>query len=301
MAYTWDELLDAVKVRGMVPTSQNTYTTDRFLSLATATMRSKIIPLCDKIREGYYEYDYDTAVVSTGIYRIPTRAVGAKVISVSILNGNDILPLILYDKKEVTESTTAPTGAPGYYIHKNQIYVLPPTSSGWTTVRITILLRPNAFVELTDAAQITAINTGTKTVTCTTVPTAWTTASILDLVQAQPHFDWLAVDQAISAVVTGALGTITFSSTLPTELAVGDWVSLFGETPVIQCPVELHPLLAQEIANVCLRAQNDKTGYELGLAESKALTEGLIPVLTPRSEKSAKKIVNRSGILRRGL
>ena len=120
---------------------------------------------------------------------------------------------------------------------------------------------------------------------------------MLDLVQANPHFDTLAIDQVITSVTTTA---IIFSSTLPTRLAVGDWVSLQGQSPVIQLPLELHPLLAQRVANQCLKNSPHSEAYKNGLNEVLALEKQAMHLLTPRIEKEGKKIVNRSGMLRRG-
>lgn len=299
MAYTWTELLDKIKVRGMIPTAQNTFTEARLLAIADSAMRTKIVPSVNKVQENYYSYDVDTAVNATGIYPINKRAAGCKLEDISFISGNQRIPANEYDEVEISDYTLAP-GADGFYIKRNTIYTL-PTVPAISYLRQSFIMRPNSFVPQTSAAQITAINTGTKTVTCTTVPAAWTAASILDIVQAGPHFDWLCIDQVVTAVVTGASGTIAFSSALPSSLAVGDWVSLAGETPVIQCPVEFHDLLAQEAANICLRGQTDAEALKDGILEAKELRTDLLTMLSPRVEKKGKTIVNRTGILRRGL
>jgi hypothetical protein len=285
----------------MLPTSQNTFTAARFLSLANAQMRSKIIPLVDRVQEGYYEYDVDTAINATGTYNIHTRAVGGKLLDLALINGDDRYPLARYYDNQLQNLDSSP-GNLGYRLKRSQIILVPYVPGGWTYLRQTILLRPPTFVAVTDAAQVTGINTLTGVVTCSTVPSTWTTASILDIVQAEPHFDALGIDLAISAVTTGVSGSVTFSpSALPSRLAVGDWVSLAGQSPVIQCPVELQPLLAQEVANICLRGQTDPTAYKMGVEEAKELKEGLMALINPRVKKEGKKLVNMTGLLRRGM
>lgn len=300
MAFTWTELLDDIKVRAMMPTSQSTFTAARLLSLTNASMRSKLLPLVDKVREGYYEYDVDTTLNATGTYYVHTRAVGAKILDAALLNGNERLELTRYYEKDVRNYTESPNDY-GFFIKRNAVYLLPATPSGWTTLRQKIMLRPPEIVEQTSGARVSAINTTTGVVTCETVPATWTTGSLYDMVQEPAHFDTIAIDLVASAVVVGASGTLTFTpSALPSRLAVGDWIGLAGQSPVIQLPVELNPLLAQETANVLLKSQNDEKGLEMGLAEAKRMKEEILSLITPRVQSAGKKITNRTGILRRG-
>lgn len=295
MAYTWTELLDDIKVRGSIPTSQSTYTEARLLRLADAVFRSKILPLVDKVREGYYSYDVDFTIANGSSFLIPTRAVGAKLENAAFIYGSQRQNAIRYYEEELTDMSLSPSIKPGFYIKRNRVFPVPTDGGGYTTLRLTIVMRPNRLCVSSDACQVTAINTGTNTLTFTVVPD-WDTSDTLDIVQQDPHFDWLAIDQAITSVTTT---TIAFASALPADLAVGDWVSLAGETPVIQCPVELHPLLAQEVANVCLKAQTDQAAYALGKEEAELIKEGITSLLSPRVEQQGRKISNRTGLLRR--
>lgn len=301
MAWTWTELLDDIKVRGMIPTSQNTFTEARLLSLTNAELRSRVLPLVDKVREGFYSYDIDTTLNATGIYNINKRAVGGKILNAALIEGDQRYDLTYYTEESL-ENYDAPLGDFGLYIKRSTQYLVPRVPQGWSTFRSTIMLRPAQIVAQTSAAQISSIDTVTGIITCSSVPSAWTTASVFDIVQAEPHFDTLSIDLAISAVTTGTSGTLTFTpANLNSRLAVGDWIGLAGETPVIQVPVELNPLLAQYVANICLKSQTDMTAYKIGVEDAKELKEGLLHLLTPRVQSEGKKIVNRTGILRRGL
>lgn len=303
MAYTWTDLLDDIKVRGSIPTSQSTYTAARFLSMANAVMKSKIAPLVMSAREGYYSYDDDRTIstLTGGVMAISPRAVGGKLLSARFVDGTRWKFATRYYEDEISDTGTAPGMNPGFYVKRNSLVIVPATGVNWSTFRMTIPIRPNTIVDpTTDAAQITGINTGTKTITCSTVPSSWTTASILDILQAEDHFDWLAIDQVITAITTGTSGTITFSSTLPSSLVLNDWVALARKSPTIQCPSEFHPLLAQEVANVFL-SQRDKTAYELGLEEAKMLEKSVSIATKDRVEGAGQKLTNRTGILRRGI
>jgi hypothetical protein len=299
--YTWEDFLDEVKTLGMVPTAQDTFTEARFLRLTWGQMISRILPLVGKVQEGFYEYDFDQSLNATGVYDIPTRAIGSKVVKVALLNGASIYPLTRYYEDSQGDLSAAPAGDYGFKLKRNQVILLPNVPSGWSQVRITVSLRPNRIITNGDAAQVTDINTGTQTVTCETVPSDWVAGSTYDIVQQNPHFDWLSIDQAVAAVTPGAGGTIEFSSALPTRLQVGDWVALAGESPIIQIPEVLHPLLAQYVANVTLKGQGDAEAYKLGVEAAKEIREDVLSLINPRVQTEGKKIVNRTGLLRRGM
>lgn len=282
----------------MVPTNQNSYTSSRLLRLTNSAMVSKCLPMVDAVREGFYSYDFDSAV-SISPVRIPTRAVGAKLEDACFTNGTDRCDAVRYYEEDLSDYQTDQMAKPGFYLKRGQCFLV--SASGYSTFRQSIIMRPNKLVTNLEGAQVTNINTGTNTVTCETVPSTWTIASILDVVQQNPHFDWLCIDQAITAITTGASGTIQFTSALPDDLAVGDWISLAKESPIVQLPEELHPLLAQETANILLKSQGDTAAWKMGLEEVKMMKEGLEALINPRVQKEGKKIVNRTGMLRRGL
>lgn len=297
MAYTTTQFLANLKSRGGIPTSQNTFTAARLLALGDAEIRAYILPLVLKSREHYYDYDIDETLNATGIYNISTRAVGGTVVGACLIDGNSRYQLNWISEDELTQTDDTLTGSPGIFIKRNQINLVPPDPS-YTTLRYTIPIRPGTLVETDDAAQITAIDTGTKTLTFTSgaIPTSWTTSNTFDLIQNKAHFDHLAIDQSISSITTT---TMVFSSTLPTRLAVGDWVSLAEESPVVQIPVELQPLLEQKVANTCMRGQGYAQALEVGEKELSRMEKDIVTLFSPRIKENARVIVNRSGILRR--
>lgn len=297
MAYTTTELVANIKTRAAVPTSQSTYTVAKILGIADAELRSYMLPLVMKSQEAYYQYDVDTTLNATGIYDIPTRAVGGKVVNCALLDGDSRLDLAWITEEGLQRYDQTNRGRPGVYIKRNQVILVPATGTQYTTIRITIIIRPGQFVETSAAAQITAIDTGTNTLTFAsgTIPAAFVTSATFDLIQAKPHFDHLAIDQT-AATITGT--TMIFSS-LPSRLAVGDWVSLAGESPIVQVPVELQPLLEQCAANTILRAQGDLEKTAAGEKKLSMMEKDTTNLYTPRIENEGKKLVNRTRILRR--
>jgi len=301
MSYTFEDLLEKIKRKGAVPTSGSGSTaTAGFLSSVNDCISDHILPLIVRLRENYFSYDDDRTVNSSGEYAISTRAAGGKIQNVALIEGTNRLDLPWISEEEMTDTDESPVNKPGAYIKGNSVFIKPATSHGYTTLRISIIREHSTVIESSDAAQITAINTGTKTLTfaASTIPTTWTTSNTFDLIQANPQFDTLAIDQAVSSVTST---TIVFSSTLPTRLAVGDWVALAGETPIIQIPRVLHSLLAQRCANEFLKNSPHTKAYEAGVEAAEKVEKKVVALLSPRIEKEGKSIKNRTGMLRRGL
>lgn len=297
MSYTTTEYLDAVKVRGMIPTTQNTFTTARLLALGDQAIQSYLVPRILKSKQGYYEYDIDTALNSTGVYNISRRAMGGKLINASLILGTTKEDCDWIDEDNLFETDKSPTGRPSIYLKRNQVILVPP-ATGHTYFRQTIPLRPGILVATSSAAQIVSINTGTKTLTFTsgTIPSTFTSSLTYDLIQDKPHFDHLAIDQIVTSVTST---TMVFQDTLPERLAVGDWVSIAEQSPVVQIPVELQPLLYQKVSNTCLRSHGFNQKADNGEKELADMEREVWPAYISRIEKEGKKLVPRNGLLRR--
>ena len=301
MAYTYTELLDDLKVRGMIPTGQATFTQARFLSAVNAVMRSKILPFVLRLRENFYAYDIDFAINATGTYRIPSRAIAAKLKDVAIMDGSRRIYVAWLKEHELNDLQVSPYARPGVFLKRNSMTLVPPTPNAGSLLRVSIFLRPGEIVDPSNAAQITSIDPDGVTVGFASVPISWSNSNLFELVQAEPHFDCLGYDLPAATVNTGVGGHIVFSDPVSTDLVVGDWVSLTGQTPVIQVPLEMHPYLAQVAANYCMRGQSDSEAYKMGLDEEERLQKDLTSMFQPRIEDEGKKLVNRTGIVRRGM
>lgn len=295
MAYTTTEFIANVKTRGSIPTSQVTYTEAKILSLGDDEIRTYINPMLIKSREYYLSYDIDTTVNSTGIYDISSRAVGSNIINAALLDGTSRLDLAWLTEDELQNTDKPPFGIPGGYLKRNQFIIKPATDHGYSTLRLTINLRQGNMVATTSAAQITAINTGTNTLTFTSLPSTFTTAQTYDIIQANPHFDTLNIDLTCSSVTS----TTMVMSSLSSRLAVGDWVSLANYTPIPQIPYDLAPLLEQKVSCSILRTLDDIEGYKLAMEELARMEKAVTPIYTPRFENEGKKITLRNRLLRR--
>lgn len=294
--FTTTALLASIKRRGMLPSTSDTLSTTDFLAFATEEMRSYCLPLLVSLDEEYGVSTYTVALTSgTASYLIPPRASGDSARVVEISSGSGYTPITRISPTE--QNAYALTGDVQAFFFNDDYVTLVPTPTSSSTLRIKYIRRPNALVQATTGSSgaiaiVSAINTGTKTITTTaTVPSTYSTSVQFDLIRAKPGFPLLAIDQT----VTSCSGTtIIFSDTLPTDLAVGDYVCRAGESPVPQIPVELHPLLAQRTKFACLEALGDQKAGA-ALASCERMKADVLPLLTPRSKGNSRPIVNRFG------
>lgn len=296
MLSTTDDLISDIKIRGAIPTSQDRFTNARFLSLANSEMQTKIFPMVLKARQNYYEYDIDTDINASGLYNISTRAYLSLVSNVALLDDTKRLNLPWLSEENEIDTDTPTDSVAGVVLKRNTLQLKPKDGAGYSTLRTTILLRPGLFVLEAAAAQITAVSGTTLTFAASTIPSSWTTSNTFDLIQGSPHYDHLGIDLSASTITST---TIVLSATPSSRLAVGDWVSLAGQSAIVQLPEAFSYLLSQRVANTCMRSMGDRAGHEQGLKIAQEMEEALLDAIQPRIQKEAQRIVNRTGILRR--
>src|ERR1019366_1580977 len=287
-----------------VPSSQVTFLNTDFYALADDSIRGKIIPLVIKHMAEFYVFPYNYSInINQASYAIPARAINMILRSVEIVSATNSDSKANLDQLNREDLYAATTGnirimvkKSGFYIEGNNVILFPtPAQINTDILRMNIFLRPNQLVDPTACGIITAINSGAGTITCAATPAAWTTSNKFDLVKAQPGFDCTAIDQVVTNI---AAGVITFSSVLPTNVAVGDYVCLAGQSCVVQVPVELQPLLTQYVVVRCLSAQGDANGLKAALAELEVLEKNANLLLTPRVQGSVKRVTKSRGINR---
>jgi len=295
--YTTTALIASVKRRASVPTSQSLFESTDFNSILTDEMQSIIVPLIMAEQQDFFIHSKDLAIDgSTREFDIPTRAVGMKVKDVGFYrtssNNFDSRPrLNISDFGDPQGDMVKSLG--GFYLQGNKIvFSDAPTNTG-DKLRVYYYRRPNNLIAENKAAKIASIDTGTKTLTFGSRPTAWTTSTTFDLIKGTPGFHSLADDATVSAIDTL---TLTFTDDLPTGLAVGDWVGESGESPVAQIPYSAQPLLSQLGSVKILEALGDLKGMQMAQEKYQMLVQNFVRTISKRVDNSPKKIINRNGI-----
>jgi len=290
MPHLVSDLVEAVRQEAMLPASDESATTSRIIDALNREQRLYLARLLLSVRESHQVAHADVALVAgTARYRVPSRAIGAKVKLVSLLNGTQVSPLYPMPYERQVEDVGG--GGPGDYWFESNHLVLRVTPAATGSLRITYFRRLGELVLEEEAGVVESLNAGAQTVTLESAPTAFVAgATDYDFIQAGSHFDTLGADQ--SATLAGDV--LTFAEELPEDLAVGDYVTLAGQAPLCQAPRELHDVLALRTAFAILEASGDPkaaaTERRLARAESDALS-----LLAPRVDGSPKVILNRNG------
>lgn len=270
-------LLADIRERGSLPSQDLRFTDAKLLTAASLELRDVIAPLMVEVQTERLVYLSDTtATAGQAEYRMPTRALAARVKSVGWKGPSDTaftalaqLSADAYYLQGTTEGT--PTG----FFLRDYAIVLVPTPNVAGTLRVPYYCRPNALVATSAVGVVTAV--GATTLTVASAPGTFTSGAFYDVVRGTPGFETLVT----SATATVAGNVLTFDS-LPSGLAAGDYVCLSGQAPVAQCPVELRGLLATRTARRALVSVGDSDQATLLDADVQELTEVARRVLAPR-------------------
>lgn len=288
MGKTTTTMIADIKLIGSFPTTDSLFSNANYLSILTREQLTTVVPLLNKVNEEYFITEKDYAVTANQIsYRIPARAVGSQLRDVQLVSSSgDVTGLVrlFEDNRESSNE-----GQQGYYIKGNSVLLSPtPTTTTGDTLRLIYMRRPSTFVLPSACGEITSINTGTNQVVVSALPSTMTTSTSIDFIQGSSPYDLLSMDAVISSVS----GTTVKFSSLPTDLAVGDYICLSGQACVPMIPEELVDVLIQAALCTCLSSKKDKS-VELELQKLEQLKNSFIEMLSPRVKSDDKKILNK--------
>jgi len=289
--WTCDGLVTSIKRRASMPTSQSLFTVADLLALADEEMQTVIFPVIMSIKGDYFVNNSDTTMTTATSYAIPNDAIGLKLKDAYWLDADGEehqIPSV--NLADVTGEVIRGWLGIGYYLQKNSV-ILTPNSKDGDTLRLKYYRRASKMVPNDEGGQITAINTGSGVVDVDNIPTAWAITDTFDAIDQNPGFETQDSDLTISAITTTQM---TFDDV--TNLAVGDWVCMAGETTIPQITPEAHSLLAQSVAVKCLESLGDP---KMLVAQGKfeQIKTNFIDMVAPRADGQVKKIIQRSGTL----
>lgn len=306
--YITDTLLPTLRLLPLMPSVQALFTDSDLLTIMTFEMTSKIIPLIDNQAEEYFITTDDIPYSTTQtVFTIPSRALAGKLRSVSFVDSNNNEVRIPRLRLEDIMSNVNATGLAinpalwGFYLRNNKVVLYLGSTNGGSSsfqyLRLRYVRQPNQLVLSTACGQVTGI-VG-NVVTMGSVPTTFTTGSTYDLIQNVPQmFDSLLDDATITAVTTGTNGTVTFTAgTVPSDLAVGDWVCLANQSPIPQIPYTPgFDLLLQLSAAKCLEIHGDVQGFNVAMSQASDMKNYFISVITPRVDANVIRLTTPNSL-----
>lgn len=295
--YTTTEFLASVRRKGHIPSSQTPFQDSDLLALADDEIAIALMSQVRTVREGFYKTYVDLPLNNSGLYDIPSEAIGGALDDVWILNGTQIFTVGRMESNEQFSMVSSPTGYWAFELIGNQIQIKPVPQVG--VIRLWHMRRPNKLCTVASAAQITAIDTVGNVLTFSSLPSTFSTSSPLDCIQDQPHFNWNFIASTPTMVTST---TLTFSS-LPVNqygvcpISVGDWVALSGQSPVPQILAEFTPLLVQRTIMTYYEIQD--YAEKLGLAKAKLeeIEKKIFELFNPRVSNEPKRIVPDANVI----
>ncbi len=221
--YTTAGLIDAVKLRAMVPTSQSLFTDARILTILNDVQYAMVVPWMMSQRQDFFKTYVDIPVdPTTSVYKLPRNTVGEKI--QGIYYGADTNQpgqidwdaCAQVDVGDVYDKNFRTSRGFSYSISSDVFTVWPRALEPSKFFRVWYYRRPSALVLPSDCGKVNAVNTGTNTLSLASAPSSWNTTSMLDIIEGTPHFSVLGTSapSSISTLVEGgAIAKINFTIT----------------------------------------------------------------------------------------
>lgn len=295
MTITSDELITGVKRLITMPANQALDLDSDILALATDRMRDTMIPLIDSLDGDYFVMKTNVPILKdVENYAIPPRAVGRKLRDIKIFNEQGVrgdFPKISIEREHLYRSAAVPIG---FHFYGDRIQLVPIPSSDGFSLQLWWFLSPGKLVPVSQAGVVGSISA--DDVTLASVPSSFTVGRRVDFVQGVTGNRYLGIDAKITNI---AADTLSFDvGVVPLDLDEGDYVSLAGESPVLQIPEEAKPYLQACTAYDLLYAISDFEGQAKLEKKIKEQKEDLLKLLQPRITGEPNIIMNDRGLLR---
>ena len=295
-----DDLIASIKRSISVPDNQARYSDADFIAFANEEIQMTILPEILRLREDYLVYREDVTIVADqGSYQIPRRAVGRGLRDLyffpdSSNTDKQNLPLISMQDDHLYTSVGDPTG---YRLEGDKIVLMPTPDAAGGKLEVAFLLSPSQVTPITQSYQITNINTVSGVITvASTIDATLASTQIFDFVSNREA----SVPIKLSVDPTSFGGTtLTFAAAdLPTELAVGDYVTLEGDSPFISLPQEVHQVVSAAVACRVLEGIGDYEALKYADERRNRAMRAMKEALAPRNIGENKKIIDRNGLLK---
>lgn len=304
--YTADKLITSIRRSALIPANANTFKDEDFLELADEELSLNIVPSIIRQHENYFLFVDNIPIVTNQTrYKIPSRAAGNKLKDLAYKdqagNTKEMTMIPVEHISDYNQSGRTYRDHLIYYVLNDEIVIHPETSPSLPNgfLVFTYYIKPNKLVKLDKVGVITGIDSNLKTITLSTVPSAFTSSKLYDFVTVQSPHVTLAYDVPIVSI-NNATKTIQFDSNyeFPTRLAVGDHIAIQCETAIPQIPSDLHAMLARKVSMSCMQALGDSEGLANATAKYNEIVTNVETIIDNRIEGAPKKIINRGSFLR---
>jgi len=304
-----DALVSAIRRHTHIPGTHPDYTDALTLADATEELLAYLLPLGLGTKQELWAGPSGRLrlplVDGQAAYAISHRAAGGKLRAVRLLGPQgEMAPLNNYGREEVGSVPDSP-GTPHGLVVEGATFRLFPTPrglSGWT-LEVDTYVRPAELVlpEVCATISEVTVDGGTTTVRAALTATSDGLAVVgaLDVVRATPPFDTQAVAAEVMSVTNLGGGTWEFVLSGALDVMVGDWLCQPGTAPVVQAPLEWHPLLARKVAAKQLASLGDMEGAGAKEPDRTPMEGHAKTLVRPRREDVPRRPANGADRWRR--
>lgn len=147
---TSNALIKSIKRRAFIPSSQESFSNEDFLEMATEEVNLGLVPLIQRMHEEHLIYYVDVPlVIGVNRYPMPPRAHGNKLRDVALIDENsNIFEMSRYSLNEISDftNTTSYVNSRGFYLENNDIVVVNFEVNMGHKLRMYFYMRPNSLV-----------------------------------------------------------------------------------------------------------------------------------------------------------
>lgn len=189
-------LIADVKRRGMLPSTQNTFTEEDFLAFANEEMDIGLVPHILSFHEDYLLISEDIALEpNISRYPLPHRSIGNKIRDVSYKDpSNTIFEMTRIFIEDEAYFQYGPLGSvngplKAFYMEGNEIVLMPDIGhSIYGHLKVSYYIRPNQLVSESNVANVSAVDYKNGLITIDTLPLSFSGETIFDITSSRsPH------------------------------------------------------------------------------------------------------------------
>lgn len=155
------DLIRSIKRRAFIPSSQETFTDEDFLEMATEEINLGLVTLIQRMHEEHLIYYIDIDVIpGEQRYAMPPRAHGNKLRDVALIDENDnAFEMHRYSLSEISDFTNTTTyiNNRGFYLENNDVILNNFDTAIGQKLRMYFYMRPNVLVTEDKGASISSI------------------------------------------------------------------------------------------------------------------------------------------------
>lgn len=152
------DLIRSIKRRAFIPNSQETFTDEDLLEMATEEVNIGLVPLIQRMHEEHLIYYVEVALEEgRKRYPIPSRAHGNKLRDVALVDENDnVFEMHRYSLNEISDFTNTTTyiNTRGFYLENNDVVITNFDVNIGNKLRLYFYMRPNHLVTESRGATI---------------------------------------------------------------------------------------------------------------------------------------------------